>query len=77
MSDQAGNQNVGFLVMWLILIVSCVPVSTSNLPLPGLDPEELLVLASGIETHKNEGEYERGRPLIRGGNGGLPVDYVA
>ena len=25
----------------------------------------------------NEGEYERGRPLIRGGNGGLPVDYVA
>ena len=67
-SDQVGNQNVGFLVMWLILIVSCVPVSTSNLPLP---------LASGIETHKNEGEYERGRPLIRGGNGGLPVDYVA
>ena len=51
-SDQAGNQNVGFLVMWLILIVSCVPVSTSNLPLPGLDPEELLVLASGIETHR-------------------------
>ena len=27
----------------LIFIVSSVPVSTSNLPLPGLDPEKLLV----------------------------------
>ena len=54
MSDQVGNQNVGFLVMRLILIISCVPVSTSNLPLPGLDPEKLLVLASGIETHRLE-----------------------
>ena len=50
MSDQVGNQNVGFLATRLILIVSSV--STSNLPLPGLDPEKLLVLASGIETHR-------------------------
>ena len=53
-SDQVGNQNVCFLVTRLILIVSSVPVSTSNLPLPGLDPEKLLVLASGIETHRLE-----------------------
>ena len=53
-SDQVGNQNVGFLFTRLILIVSSVPVSTSNLPLPGMDPEKLLVLASGIETHKLE-----------------------
>ena len=44
--DHVGNQNVGFLVTRLILIVSSV--STSNLPLPG----NLLVLASGIETHR-------------------------
>ena len=45
-----------------------MPVSTSNLPLPGMDPEKLLVLASGIETHRLEsggasremGDYERG-----------------
>ena len=73
MSDQVRNQNIGFLVTRLILIVSSVPVSTctSNLPLPGLDPETL-VLASGIETHRLEsggasrekcvggGGYERG-----------------
>ena len=53
-SDQVGNQNVGFFVMLFILIVSCVPVSTSNLPLPGLDQETLFVLASGIETHRLE-----------------------
>ena len=68
MSDQVRNQNIGFLVTRLILIVSSLPVSTSNLPLPGLDPEKL-VLASGIETHRLEsggasrekdGGYERG-----------------
>ena len=53
MSDQVRNQNIGFLVTRLILIVRSVPVSTSNLPLPGLDPETL-VLASGIETHRLE-----------------------
>ena len=42
MSDKVGNQNVGFLMTRLIFIVSCVPVSTFNLPLPGLDPEKLL-----------------------------------
>ena len=42
MSDQVGNQIVGFLVTRLILIVSSV--STSNLPLPGLDAEKLFVL---------------------------------
>ena len=52
MSDQVGNQIVGFLVTRLILIVSSV--STSNLPLPGLDAEKLFVLASGIETHRLE-----------------------
>ena len=35
-----------------ILIVSSVPVGTSNLPIPGLDPEKLLV--RGIETHRLE-----------------------
>ena len=35
-----------------ILIVSRVPVGTSNIPLPGLDPENLL--ARGIETHRLE-----------------------
>ena len=35
-----------------ILNVSRVPVGTSNLPLPGLDPEKLL--ARGPETHRLE-----------------------
>ena len=52
MSDQFGNRNLGFLDTRLILIVSSV--STSNLPLTGLDAEKLLVLASGIETHRLE-----------------------
>ena len=34
------------------LIVNSVPVGTSNLPLPGLDPEKLL--GRGIETHRLE-----------------------
>ena len=51
-SDQVGNQNVGFLVTRLISVVRSV--TTSNLPLPGLDPEKLLVLASGIEPHRLE-----------------------
>ena len=86
MSDQVGNQNVGFLITRLILIVSSVPVSTSNLPLPGLDPEKLL--ASGIETHRLEsgcasrerrGEYERGLTVLSlvGGQGGLPLDFMS
>ena len=68
-SDQVGNQNVCFLVTRLILIVSSVPVSTSNLPLPGLDPEKLLVLASGIETHRLEsgGASHERRGIMRGG----------
>ena len=69
MSDQVGNQNVGFLVTRLILIVSSVPVSTSNLHLPGLDPEKLLILVSGIETHRLESGFaspER-RGSMRGG----------
>ena len=66
-SDQVGNQNVGFLGTRLILIVSSV--STSNLPLPGLDPEKLLVLASGIETHRLEsgGASRERRGSMRGG----------
>ena len=46
-----------------------VPVSTSNLPLPGLDPEKLLVLASGIETHRLEsgGASHERRGIMRGG----------
>ena len=52
MSDQVGNQIVGFLVTRLILIVSSV--STSNLPLPGLDAEKLFVLAIDIESHSLE-----------------------
>ena len=69
MSDQVGNQNVCFLVTRLILIVSSVPVSTSNLPLPGLDPEKLLVLASNTETHrlKSGGGSRERRGLMRGG----------
>ena len=69
MSDQVGNQNVCFLVTRLILIFSSVPVSTSNLPLPGLDPEKLLVLASGIETHRVEsgGASHERRGIMRGG----------
>ena len=39
-----------------IKIVSTVPAGTSNLPLPGLDPEKLL--AGGIETHR----FESGSP---------------
>ena len=68
-SDQVGNQNVCFLVTRLILIVSSVPVSTSNLPLPGLDPEKLLVLASGIETHRLEsgGASRERRGIMKGG----------
>ena len=68
MSDQVGNQNVCFLVTRLILIVSSVPVSTSNLPLPGLDPEKVLVLASGIETHRLEsgGASRERRGIMRG-----------
>ena len=50
MSDQVGNLNVGVIITQLILIVSSVPVSTSNLSLPGLDPKKLL--ASGIGTHR-------------------------
>ena len=70
-SDQVGNQNVCFLVTRLIFIVSSVPVSTSNLPLPGLDPEKLLVLASGIETHRLEsgGACRERRGIMRGGTG--------
>ena len=68
MSDQVGNQNDCFLVTRLILTVSSVPVSTSNLPLPGLDTE-LLVLASGIETHRLEsgGASRDRRGIMRGG----------
>ena len=65
MSDQVGNQNVCFLVTRLILIVSSVPVSTSNLPLPGLDSEKLLVMASGIETSGGASHERRG--IMRGG----------
>ena len=67
MSDQVGNQSVGFLVTRLFLIVSSV--STSNLPLPGLDPEKLLVLASNIETHRLEsgGASRERRGSMRGG----------
>ena len=79
MSDQVANQNVGFLMTQLILIVSSVPVSTSILPLPGLDPEKLL--ASGIETHRLEsGSASRKRrgALISGGSGRTPPRfYVA
>ena len=69
MSGQVGNQNVCFLVTRLILIVSSVPVSTSNLPLPGLDPEKLLVMASDIETHRLEsgGASRERRGIMRGG----------
>ena len=69
MSDQVGNQNVCFLVTRLILIVSSVPVSTSNLALPGLDPEKLLVFGSGIETHRLEsgGASRERRRVMRGG----------
>ena len=69
MSDQVGKQNVCFLVTRLNLIVSRVPVSTSNLPLPGLDPEKLLVLANGIETHRLEsgGACRERRGVMRGG----------
>ena len=69
MSDQVGNHNVCFLVTRLILVVSSVPESTSNLPLPGLDPEKLLVLASGIETHRLEsgGASHERRVIMRGG----------
>ena len=69
MSDQVGNQNVCFLVTRLTLIVSSVPVSSSNQPLPGLDPEKLLVLASGIETHRLEsgGASHERRVILRGG----------
>ena len=88
MSDQVGNQNVCFLVTRLLLIVSSVPVSTSNLSLPGLDPEKLLVMASGIETHRLEsgGASRERRGVMRGGcrprmSGGLgrtpPGFYVA
>ena len=49
-----------------ILIVICVPVGTSNLPLPGLDPETLL--ARGIETHRLEsgGVSRERRESMRG-----------
>ena len=69
MSDQVANQNVCFLVTRLILVVSSVPVSASNLPLPGLDPEKLLVLASGIETHRlgSGGASHERRGIMRGG----------
>ena len=70
MSDQVGNQNVCFLVTRLILIDSSVPGSTSNLPLPGLDPEKLLVLASDIETHSlasSGGASRERRGIMRGG----------
>ena len=69
MSDQVGNHNVCFLVTRLILVVSSVPESTSYLPLPGLDPEKLLVLASGIETHRLEsgGASHERRVIMRGG----------
>ena len=70
MSDQVGNQNVFFFfVTRLILIVNSVPVSSSNLPLLGLDPEKLLVLASGIETHRLEsgGASHERRVIMRGG----------
>ena len=67
MSGQVGNKNVGFLVTRHILIVSSV--STSNLPLLGLDPEKLLALASGIETHRLEsgGASHERRGIMRGG----------
>ena len=55
-----------------IIIVSLVPVGTSDLLLPGLDPEKLL--ARGIGTHRLESggasreRRESLRPsLIRGG----------
>ena len=69
MSYQVGNQNVCFLVTRLILIVSSVPVSSSNLPLLGLDPEKLLVLASGIASHRLEsgGASNERKVIMRGG----------
>ena len=49
MSDLVGNQNVGFLMTRLILIISSVPVSTSNLPLLRLGQE--ILLASVVLKH--------------------------
>ena len=50
-----------------ILIVSSVPVGTSNLTLPGLDPDKLLV--RGIETHRLEsgGACRERKKSMRGG----------